>query len=71
MAKSTNVIIGIVLLIVLVIYGIFVYISYRDQKWIFEPYDPPPLKNGFRPGGKPVPLTSAEIARRKAQLTGT
>lgn len=69
MSKSVNVVVGIVLILLLVVYAIFLYISYREKIWIFAPYKVPPLQNGFQPNGQVKQLTPAEQARRRAQFT--
>lgn len=71
MSKTLNLIIGLGLLVALVAYAIFLYVMYHQQKWIFAPYEQPPLKNGFQPNGKVTKLTPDEQAARKKQLLGT
>ena len=70
MKNKANVIIGIILIISLISYLIFLYVMYRERKWIFSPYEVPPLKNGFQPNGKIIKLTPDEISQRKKQLSG-
>lgn len=67
---NPNVIIVVVLIILLIIYAIFLYWAYVNRRWIFAPYKPPPLKNGFQPGGEVISLTPAQQACRKQVLTG-
>lgn len=67
---SSNVIIVVVLIIILVIYAIILWWTHRNRTWIFAPYRPPPLPNGFQPGGEVVSLTPAQQACRKQVLTG-
>lgn len=67
---NSNVIIVIVLIVFLIIYAIFLYWAFVNRRWIFAPYEPPPLKNGFQPGGDVVSLTEAQQECRKQALLG-
>ncbi len=68
---NSNAIIVIVLIVLLIIYAIFLYWAFINRRWIFAPYEPPALKNGFQPGGDVVSLTEAQQACRKQALLGT
>jgi len=71
MARELGIWIGIFLVIILIIYTIVLLYTYREQKWIFAPYDRPPLKDGFQPNGAvSTDLTPAQQERRKIQLLG-
>ena len=67
---SSNVIIVVVLIVFLIIYAVFLYWAFVNRRWIFAPYMPPPLKNGFQPGGDVITLTPAQQACRKQVLLG-
>ncbi len=54
----------------LIIYAIFLYWAFVRRRWIFAPYEPPPLTNGFQPGGDVVSLTEAQQECRKQVLLG-
>lgn len=64
--KNTANILLIILIILIIAYGIFLYVSWRQNKWIFVPYKPPPLPdNMFYPLGGVVELTPEEREKRK------
>jgi hypothetical protein len=65
-----NVIIVVILIVALIIYAAVIYWTYVNRTWIFAPYTPPPLANGFQPGGQVISLTPAQQACRKQVLTG-
>ncbi len=67
---NSNVIIVVVLIVLLIIYAIFLYWAFVTRRWIFAPYMPPPLKNGFQPGGDVVSLTPAQQTCRQQVLLG-
>ena len=61
-------VLGVILIILLIAYGIFLWYSYQNKTFIFD-YKPPPLKGGYRPGGTPKQLTPAQQQARKNALT--
>lgn len=51
------VIIGIILIIVVIAYAIFLYWAYLNQRFIFSPYTPNPGPGLFQPGGDVIKLS--------------
>jgi len=68
--RSVGFLVGGLLILFLVIYAIIVFFAWRDNAWIFARYHPPPLENGFQPGGPLVELTPAQIQLRRSCITG-
>ena len=62
--EETVLIIGIILIILIIAFGIFLYWSYRNRRFFFD-YTPPQPPNTFRPAGTPRQLTPAEIQARQ------
>lgn len=69
-SKGTIYSIAIFLGLALLIYAGIVIWAYDQQKLMFAPYVPPPLTNGWQPGGPVSILTPAEQSQRRSQLTG-
>lgn len=67
---GASVAIIVITILAIIAFGVFLYISYRQQKWVFAKYVPPPTPaNAFHPLGGVVPLTPDEQAARKAAYT--
>lgn len=64
-SRRTVMIIGGLLLLALFIYLIVVFYAYKNGWWIFGPYTPPPLENGWQPGGPLQQLTPEQAAARR------
>jgi len=69
-AKEWSIVILVVTLLALIIYGIFLYEMYVQQKFIFTPYVPPPLENGFQPLGGIVKITPEQQYQRCVAILG-
>lgn len=70
MADKATLALFIVLIVVLVGYAIFIFIMYSKKKFIFAPYQQPPLgANQFYPLVSVVPLTPDQQAARKEAYT--
>ena len=61
-------IIGIIVIILLIAYGIFLWYSYRNKTFIFD-YTPPQLKNGYQPAGQVKTLSENDVQERKNGVT--
>lgn len=69
-----GVIIGIILIIIVVIYAIVLFWAYRNQRFIFSPYEPNIGPGLFQPGGAVQQLSEEQILCRQyalGTLTGT
>ena len=66
---TVSVIITVVLILALIAYAIFLFEAYKKQIFIFTPYTPPPLENGFQPLIAVTPLSAQEKADKKAAYT--
>lgn len=62
------VVLGIILIIILVGYAIFLFWAYINRRFIFSPYVPNLGPNLFQPGGQPFELTADEIECRQYSL---
>ena len=72
MSKTANITIAAITIGILIIYGIFLIITFMNKSFIFAPYDPPPPgpeDEVFRPGGIPQPVSEEERAERLAIVT--
>ena len=70
MADKAAIAIFIVLILVLVGYAIFIFITYSKKKFIFAPYEQPPLMaNQFHPLVNVIPLTPDQQEARKQAYT--
>jgi hypothetical protein len=65
-SKTPIIVIGIISLIVLIIYGVIIYIMQKQKAGPFKDYTPPDLVNGARPGGGLMDATL--FAQRQAAL---
>lgn len=68
--EETVLIIGIILIVFIIAYGIFLYWSYRNRKYFFD-YTPPQPANTFQPNGKPKTLTKSQQEARKSIILTT
>jgi hypothetical protein len=65
------VIIGIILIIVILAYAIFIWWAYVNQRFIFSPYTPNLGPGLFQPGGPVLELTPEQIKCRQFALGAT
>ena len=69
MSKTAAVIVIIIVAILIIGYLIFMFISFKHQKWIFQPHQSKPPKNSCYPQIQTTPLTQADQDNLKANLS--
>lgn len=68
MSKTAAVIVVIIVAILIIGYLIFMFISFKQQKWIFQPHQPKPPENSCFPQIQTSPLTQADQDNLKDNL---
>lgn len=68
MAKTAGIVAVIIVAIIVIGYLIFMFISFKNEKWIFQPYTAQAPTNSCFPQIKVTPLTEDEQNNVKANV---
>lgn len=69
---AASITILIVVLVIMIVYALIMFETYKNDTFIFTPYTPPaPPPNTFFPLGNVTPMTQEEIAARNAIILGS
>lgn len=68
--KGLSIALLVIMVVVVVAYAITIYELYKQEKWIFAPYQPKLLPNSCQPLIQVTRLTPDQVEARKAALQG-